>query len=544
MEGISVLQVAAICAAVVLSQTSQPATDSTSRVPRILERAILQRTGFKTAAISYRREAKYPRFPRRIENNEVRITESAEYVVERGDDDGIMSHGSDGGPAFGVRNMCLPEENLFDFAARKAWRHRNSDLSFSLKNIDSLTDRHDLRIVGLVPYEKRNTSPQELLNELAGRKGQTITVTPEGDDLVRVTATSAEESPLGRGVMEWVIDKKKGPSIIKTSIWLQKEGKPRAMEAECRTTLAQFDGRWWPERVEIDFPDASGGVRYDFKIAEFDRPDHPQFLDSDFMGIPVGALVYDVTGDIRKPERRCYVGNGKTVPHADWNSVKDRYDLGPLKQFRERMHAMGSGYFPKWWNPDAADLGLEGVSDRPDLWEAYVRRWVMRHTTSHSWVVLEPLTDAQRTAAQAALFDCRGKAAPIRSRCDAEAKPLQAELALLLKRQVAQAASETGSPVAEKDILSTSQPVAAGTGKEQNEIARLRARLADLEHPKEIAAVFETLKTRLDGILTTKQRDPMNGAFEKPVRTIEKLPNGRFRPVPSTERERVLPPID
>jgi len=504
-----------------MAQLASPSTGTQSGVPEILKKAMMHRSNFRTAELSMRRVFENRDLGRRVNNYEIRIAGPSEYWVDNGDDDGL--HGTmmkTGDPRLGVRNVSLPREHVWDLATGVHWRHCFSDEHFELNAIKPNESHFDVRTIGLQEVEINGDTLQKAIDRLVDRPDAKYVVGPMEYDLVRVYCVAPAKHSAGTYVeSEWLIDFSKGPSVIAKTSWLCRPGSPRNLLSEVRVQLVEVDGRWWPRKSEINSPAGGTKITHELTRIEFDRPDHPQRIDADYMNIPVGARVFNVLEGTPKKER--YISNGQSVSDLEWKQVRQSYDPAPLARFRQKMRSMGDGTFPRWWEQTSADLGVDGVSHRPDQWEVYVRRWVMRHTTNHSWKVIEPLTDAQKAAAQSVLTDCRDKANPIRSRCDDQANSLRAELVRLEKLYAVNASRQSVRGGA------ATQPVQFESADVYRKADALRARISELEKPKEIASLFEELKTRLSGILTTKQRDPRNGFSQQPVLKAVRFPNGR-----------------
>ena len=509
-----------------MSQASGEKTN-VAPVPEILEKAIAHRTTFHTASVSMRRVWENKSFGRRVDNFDIRIAGDDEYWIESGDDDGLlMTDLKTGAPSFGTRNMALPREHLWNHEAKTHWTHWNSNEFFDLTPSSVRTFYVDIRTIGLQEVEIDGDTTSGIRERLGKGPAKKYTVAKAENHLVRVYGVEPVANPVGSYLeTEWIIDESKGPSIIQKAAWLCRPGEPQQLLSECRVQLIQIDGRWWPARSEIVSP--AGGTRllYEFKHLEFDRSSHPTIIDADYFGIPPGARVFNVLDGKPKPER--YIGGGQTVSEAEWKEIKEAYDPAPLARFESKMRAMGDGCFPKWWKSGTDDFGIEGVSGQPDQWEAYVRRWVMRHTPNHRWTVIEPLTNEQKTAAQSVLNDCRNRAKPIRAHCDED---LIATRLLLVDLELK---AKGGNPESAEKATGSSQQLSAESGGHAKQVAALKEKIAKLEEPKEIAVIFSELKSRLDALLTSKQREPTNGSYQQPTIKTIRLPDGGLQIVHS-----------
>ncbi|HWL93581.1 MAG TPA: hypothetical protein VNT79_08590, partial [Phycisphaerae bacterium] len=237
-----------------------------------------------------------------------------------------------------------------------------------------------------------------------------------------------------------------------------------------------------------------------FHSAEFDRPNHSLDMTPDIWNLPAGVIVdsrFDpATGLVESGDGR-YLGGGVVISEDDWNQVKNQYDYSALQAFWERNSEIGSGPYPKWWAAAGADFGLSAASANPDLWEAYVRRWILRHTPLHPSAgeeATQPLSDEQVTAAWGILKDCRRRAKPI------------------LRRMQEQDEAKNAGANAERTDAGGQQELSAPTSAPSGEkTATLRKSPRELtkvptRYEREINTVFELLKKRLAELLRENQR--------------------------------------
>ena len=461
--------------------------------------------GFKTSRLQYRRERQDQYPVSEVQNNEIRMAGETAYVIEHGDDDGVMFRNRQTGEApFGVRNVCLPMERVLDRGRGTLWFHWNSDEAVMLQKADSWTDFVDCRTLGLLPAERAHVNPRELLESLCSAPGVKFRSRSIDGGLEQVILI--QEVP-GQGDasyrLEWDIDPAKGPAIIALRDYDIRGKNAPTLITEIKNDLVQIDGHWWPMTIEVQDRMGQSHTRIVFSNIEFDKPEHPKLINCDTMGIPVGVLVTDRTNPAGATRAR-YFGNDTTITFEQWEAMRKGMDLSPLVDFQKKMQAMGKGNFPSWWEESAADFGLSNAGNEPDLWELYVRRWILKHSSHGRWQVVEPLTEKQRAAAMGILNDCRKRATPIRSRLDAEAARLTRELTPL------EEPAKTSAPPA--NSLHTKQGESPEASKEvqSKRIAEIRWRLKVIREDPAIPAIFESLKSRLENLLSSVQKDPAN----------------------------------
>jgi len=513
-----------------LSQTEHSPPAYTDRMPEVLVRAFQHRESFKTAAFKCRIESNHPRYAPRVRNFEMRWADNVLFLRDHGDDEGFLCplNAVTGEMPIGIRAGCTPEESVLNRSTNEWWARNLSSVLFNQTQATDWVDYVDARTYGLRAIEVQNQSPGEVIAQFQRPDSKVrFSVEKTSSPLVRVRATGGKHEDGSYYDYLWEIDTDKGPEIVLAQEHFVHPNGQREFAAEARCALTLNDGVWWPNEIKMN---SAGGkhIRVLFDAIEFNRPEHPQKIDADTLGIPIGA---DVT--IRGVNgRNHYMGGGVTVDQETWESIESQQDLGPLNALRIKARSYGTGEYPDWWQASEDDLGIQGLKDQPDLWEVYVRRWVMKHTSHLRWHVDEPLTDDQKTAAKGILDDCRKKATPIRAKLDKERNGVLLEIAKLEKTP---ASDGTDMPVAQssaaptKDGASPAKTVADRTALDQK-VTALKKRAAELEKSPEIERLFDELKHRLENLLTSKQADPNSRRMD---RTRGPLPPKRPRPAPS-----------
>jgi len=506
-----------------LAQSDGPtAAPRSTEVPKLLEEAFLQRLAYKTASFRIREEYARDGWATSVSNREMKWAGDSLWCRDEGDDDGMLrySNARTGEVPLGVAMTFLPAERVVDAKTGSIWA-RACNSPFTTKAASGAWfDYVDVRAIGLRSIVIQQTDPHGLLDLLRGDGGLRFETLPDRNGLTVIRGLGQPNSDDTRYEYEWEIDKNKGPSVVCARQYLTYSDGRRELSSDAKTSLIQVNGVWWPSRVEMNYIGNNGRRTFEFQKVEFNEPHHPSIIDADTLGLPIGAPVYPQ--GLRRTDR--YMGAGITIDDETWKRIRDDYDRRPYREFSNRALALGRGQFPSWWSITDGTEGLPEVADRPDQWEVYVRRWVMRRTNNGMWRVGEPLTDVQRTTAKSILDDCRKTAMPIRMRLDKEAAEVAKDLAeaeaILVPRTV-QAAIGKVAPVSGKESSATGAPQkSTGSAKEGQppaddalvkRIAALKARKAELAKSPEIERIFEQLKGRLEGLLTAKQKDPANG---------------------------------
>ena len=526
-----------------ITQAKDNAERPASRVPEVLRQAMLNRTFFHTARFNCRLEVDRNGWAPKIRNYEVSWGGTAFKLRDLGDDEGVTRFldAESGEAALGLRGACTPEDRVVDFRNGEVWAHKSNSPFVGKSSIDRTPDCMDTRTVGLRAVSIQRKDVHGLLKMLEDDREMRFKVTLLKAGFVQVIATGELHQDKSFFEYEWEIDTEKGPEIVLARETLVAGDGSRSLFSEMKVILGFFDGRWWPVEVEGSSPLTRIRVKYDG--IEFNRPSHEANISPDSMGIPVGAEVV-IPGD---PGRNYYLGGGVTVDRSTWEATKGQYDLRPLQAFHAQMRSGSAGDYPVWWNEPSTSLGLEAASNRPDLWEAYVRRWVLKHTNHHTWRVNEPLTDAQKTGAKSILADCRSRAVPIRAKLDNERMRVLAQLVELEKSNVFLATSAPSSysgsdRKSDTSNSASSPPKPADRDEKEKRIAVLRARAAALEKSPEIERLFDELKRRIESLLTSRQADPNSGRIERPNPPPPPVVRGPAPGRPATPTSRPVAP--
>lgn len=333
--------------------------------------------------------------------------------------------------------------------------------------------------------------------------------------------------------MVWTIDEGRGNSISQIELLEQiGDGALRRLcHLECQNEL--FDGYWWPRRIESRCDGTGFHLIIDFTKVAFDQPDHPEVIDPDQLGIPVGAAV----GTRRFAEDQNlgrYLGGGDVVSDTEFQSIKSNYDMNAVKTWAEEIMA-NRGAYPAWWDDASGRFGIEGVEHKPDEWEAYVRRWILKRSNGEAYKLAEPLTEKQKTAAWAVLADCKKRAHPIMEKRAAELAEARKRLGenrkVIEDLRVQTGANGESSGAKAKQASGEDERLTQAIEASQ----RLLAAATELEKPDgRLAEIFEELKRRLDGLLTSVQRSDAN-VLPPPAIKPQSMRDGRPAPLPQRD---------
>ncbi len=475
-------------------------------IPQSLVRAHENRMRFKTAAFTYDYEFEWPgRNATQRHRFEARLSGDDTYWINQGDDDGIrMLHGVTGERMIGVRFACAPKHIIRNRKTDEQWSIHDGDNSLILHRASikgPFREVSDPRSFGLASFEVRDHSPTDLLDRFSKDDAVRHWKTRKVGTMEEIVLSyrSPEGGNAFRGEVIWRIDPLRDYAVVEISNFIFDEDDKRTLVRHATTQYGEFDGRWWPTRFESIAPETGVRELAVFHRVEFDRPEHPRVLNPDIWGLPAGVKVTShwnapETGDL---ETGHYIGGGVFITREEWGAVKHQYDQDALRQFWNRNAEIGTGNYPKWWASLDGSYGLSDVERTPDHWEAYVRRWIFRHTnTSVIKRVEEPLTEEQITAARAILKDCRRRAEPVVRRMQEKEKTRSLK-------------APTGSATHALPAAHEANAENAAQAKPPGESPTLRAKTENSDrNERELEEIFHLLKTRLTGLLREKQMLP------------------------------------
>lgn len=482
----------------------------------LLERAFHQRLGFSTARFKMRVEHTRQDRLSYVKNLEVNLADENWTVRNTGDDHGLVyppqAGQTDEGAQVGVGGAFVPLVHFLD-GSTEDWFFF-ADLAHSVVYTPghSMPDFVDPRTYGLRAIVIQRKDPEQMADMMFASGKIQYSERLLSDGIVKVIGHKPADSPKGYASdYEWDIDTKNGPSVLTARQFVTHSDGRRELAAESTNHLSLIEGRWWPIRTDTTIHSSGLGFKVEFTSVEFDQPQHPKRLTPDSIGIPVGLPVRKA-GDAGN---FYYAGKGEIIDEATFQRDQSKFDLAPLTAHTLQARIRGYGQFPDWWNATDGLFGLKDVADRPDLWELYVRRWVMKRSANAAENVIEPLTHEQKTAAKGVLDDCRKKAQPVRARLDEELATIGK--AILEHERTLGIAPAEGTVVAITNKSVPQNPTKESATKASDmsggmdavkQLAALRSRRAALEHSPDMQRLFDELKQRLENLLTSRQRDP------------------------------------
>ncbi|MBK8267850.1 MAG: hypothetical protein IPK83_05920 [Planctomycetes bacterium] len=369
-------------------------------VPSELHQGFRQRCDFRSAKFVYKHTEVRPGRAHRIKNMEQLSVGNDIMQADKGDDDGIrLKDPVSGSPLLGLDGACNSKFYVIRHDPKETWS-RTDGLGYANLSENKLsTVFQDVRLVGIAPWSSQNTTLNEQIHTLDTFPFKKWEKSIEND--VIVFTGWFDDGENNERAYEWHLDPARDMIILKVVSLSKRHGTIRR-SVLFDNQYKKVDGIWWPESVMMKYGRGLSR-RIDYKEVSFNDKSHPKKITADAMGLPVGQTVR-LSGEGMRVMR--YAGQGLTMSEEEFKSRESTLDLGALERYRLDQRTLGVGDYPTWWNEAGADFGLSARRHDPDAWEAYVRRWKLRHThdTPH------PLGQNQVTAADALLKQCRDRA--------------------------------------------------------------------------------------------------------------------------------------
>jgi len=316
-------------------------------------------------------------------------------TVDQGDQDGVVIRDADGRP----RND-LPYNGPIGFLIKgdEIWQHSEDAPTADVWSGErrSFFKLHDLRKEGLDPVVD-GADPEERLRALGYPLPDYDSFEEGGLTVVRAKVEDGE--------WRWWIDPEKDWNIVRTGVWMNGQ-----QIGETRYTLAQYDGVWFPQRMEryrLGAGDVFPSTVITTLSAEFNRPDHPQNLTQADIGIEVGTTIVfqDPKPDVASD---AIVWDGKKpVSPAEFTERLKNGELqrGPTMQRRfelalAKLKGGPAASQAAATRPSRFQAALD-PQNFESQWERYTRRFIVRYRLDDdqarkAWTICRECEDRAR----------------------------------------------------------------------------------------------------------------------------------------------------
>ena len=463
-----------------------------AKVPEPLARAISSRMAPRTGYLRFEQQLRAIDVDTPVTNRfELRFGVEGIHWTEMGDEEGVkMRDPRTGRPILGVVGACTLRHTV-RCRDGDTWLLDEAQSSARIVKTEVAPGKVDLpdpRSFGLFIMSLRAKSPSAWLEELQGKSARWSQ--REVDGMIEVTMLeNPDESEHAEFV--WRIDPARDYAVVEVRGYAVGANGSRKHLNTTTNEYEQVDGFWSIKNAEYLSHRRGSSERELVSHSEYDRKDHARTIDADSLRLPLGAEVFDLREQRRNIRARRYVTAGETVTREEWDAMKAPADEERLSLYRSEVAARGMGKYPEWWGAGESDLGLTSVARTPDLWEAYVRRWIIRHSQTdfvkgRAVAASNSLRPAQIESAWAILKDSRKEAEPTLRR---QAKELE---------KAGKIANNAPEPAA-TPAPSTAGKASASAPSQKTEPSR------PSPHDRELERIFEKLKARLTKLLETAQ---------------------------------------
>jgi hypothetical protein len=365
----------------------------------------------------------------------------------------------------------------------------------------------DIRTLGLLPGMIAPMNLADYVNMLTADGTRKYRSRLLGNGMMFVEGRHHDKESGATDEVSWTIDPSRDYSIVHIERTLDLPQHNEKTHCESKIEIGHFDGFWWPRRVTSQCDSTKLDVDVEVLELEFNRAAHPQEIGPDQLDLPVGTEI-DMTLSQSEEEgwqeqqTFQYAGDNKLVPKGepyririDFKGIQQLIDSGRVTQTADGR--MNIEVIPTMVDSDGK-IGpypaqpRNAMAGNPDEWEIYVRRWIARYSGEGPTPVKVPLDEKQKAAAMAILEDCRKQARPLVERRKAER--IEAEKTFNARNAA---------------VLAASRGDAKPPSALVQDFQAAQQRVSALQQPDpQVEAIFESLKKRLFGLPTAKQRMP------------------------------------
>ncbi|QDV92062.1 hypothetical protein RAS2_31750 [Phycisphaerae bacterium RAS2] len=364
----------------------------------------------------------------------------------------------------------------------------------------------DIRTLGLIPGLFSSMNLTDCINMLTVQGKREYRWRMAGDGKIHVEGRNNKESG-ATDEINWIIDPSRDFSIVHIARTLNSPPYGEKTYYESKIEIGQFDGFWWPRRVTAQRDSTKLAVDVDVLELEFNRAAHPQKIGVDQLELPIGMLVNITMSKCEdwgwhELQTFEYTGDNNLVPKGEPHRIKvSNYNIPRLIDSGQFTRTADGNLHievtPTMVNSDGKmgpypPESRSTIAGNPDEWEIYVRRWIARYSGEGPTPVKVPLDEKQKAAAMAILEDCRKQARPLVERRKAER--IEAEKTFNARNAA---------------VLAASRGDAKPPSALVQDFQAAQKRVSALQQPDpQVEAIFESLKMRLNGLPTAKQRMP------------------------------------
>lgn len=485
-----------ICAALLVQAIAGGSIQQSDLRPVALQMLHADRSAIKTATLSWSRTDYADAQPRRI-HFQSRIGGPDLLLSMRGDDEGVISRTADGKPApvsYGPVNVLICDGDL--------WTHADYDVFAEVEpTARGYQGTPDPRTFGLAPVMSFETLDDTVWLGGGDPMGESWYEEYEEQGRVVVVWTHGDDE-----VTYW-IEPEHGWNPVRV---VHRAGD--RLVAEMRCELENFDGHWFPRRMEFFNPSFADGARPAEVIviddAAFNRPSDPPRLGPADIRVDVGTSIHRYGPERRNPELAFWDGQ-KLISQEEYFRRLGAGELHEGDMHREALRytraltaerERTSTARPERWFFLGRESGTYTFHTWESDWERYTRQFIKTFN----------LTEDQTQHALSILEECQQRGRAYVAAHQEEIDAAQREM----KRH---AQGETKPDVQRSSRADRGRPEAAVTAptSAHQRLEALREQVHQLIRP--LDEIYAELRGRLDRIPTRAQREAVRAATSRPA---------------------------
>ncbi|MFO0837583.1 MAG: hypothetical protein U1D55_03590 [Phycisphaerae bacterium] len=265
----------------------------------------------------------------------------------RGDQDGVFIRVLGSGEPSPLEYANTPQLSLY--AGGKLWRHfANSIEADVMEGLDGSGGVAQMRVLGITPTI-HNLKFSDLQDSIW--RDPVHMPTPRHYATRQENGLEVVSTTTDYGELEWYIDPSRDWNAVRVS--LSKDGRTLS---ESRATLAQFDGVWFPERVEYYREGVTGLELVDVVrvfSAEFNRPAHPRSFTPADIGIEPNMPVERLNA------------NHELIARGRWDGRQVISDEEAARRVRDGTLVTGAALAAGWARLEAQEAERHRSSSVP-----------------------------------------------------------------------------------------------------------------------------------------------------------------------------------
>lgn len=486
-----------LCVALLVQAIAGESIQQSDLRPVALQLLQASRSAIRTATLSWSRTNFAETEVRRI-HYQSRIGGSDLLLSMRGDDEGVISRTADGKPApvsYGPMNVLIRDGDL--------WTHADFDV---FAEVEPTARGHqgtpDPRTFGLAPVLSFETLEDTVWLGSGDPMGESWYEEYEEQGRVVVVWTRGDDE-----VTYW-IEPEHGWNPVRV---VHRASGERVAEMRCE--LENFDGHWFPRRMEFFNASFADGARpaevIEIDDAAFNRPSDPPRLSPADIRVDVGTNIHRYGPERRNPELAFWDGQ-KLISQEEYFRRLGAGELHEGEIHREALRytraltaerERTTTARPERWFFLGREQGRYTFRTWESDWERYTRYFIKTFN----------LSEDQTQRALAILEECQQRGRAYVAARQQEIDSAQRDMNRHANGEEIQSGAQRGSH-AERG---RAEAAATAPAPAHARLDALRERVHELIRP--LDEIYAELRGRLDRIPTRAQREAVRAAASRPA---------------------------